>query len=80
MHVGHIRSTIIGDALARLLRFKGHKVTTDNHIGDWGTAFGKIIVGWKSELDRGELASRSDWRNGAALSKRERARQSRREH
>ena len=57
MHVGHIRSTIIGDALARLLRFKGHKVITDNHIGDWGTAFGKIIVGWKSELDEANLKS-----------------------
>ena len=56
MHVGHIRSTIIGDAIARLLRFKGHEVVTDNHIGDWGTAFGKIIVGWKSELDEANLA------------------------
>ena len=55
MHVGHIRSTIIGDAIARLLRFKGHRVVTDNHIGDWGTAFGKIIVGWKSELDEANL-------------------------
>ena len=55
MHVGHIRSTIIGDAIARLLRFKGHEVVTDNHIGDWGTAFGKIIVGWKSELDEANL-------------------------
>ncbi len=55
MHVGHIRSTIIGDAIARLLRFKGHQVVTDNHIGDWGTAFGKIIVGWKSELDEANL-------------------------
>lgn len=51
MHVGHIRSTIIGDAIARLLRFAGHNVITDNHIGDWGTAFGKIIVGWKHHLD-----------------------------
>ena len=57
MHVGHIRSTIIGDAIARLLRFKGHTVITDNHIGDWGTAFGKIIVGWKSELDEANLNS-----------------------
>ena len=57
MHVGHIRSTIIGDAVARLLRFKGHEVITDNHIGDWGTAFGKIIVGWKSELDEANLKS-----------------------
>lgn len=47
MHVGHIRSTIIGAAIAQLLRFAGHEVITDNHIGDWGTAFGKIIVGWK---------------------------------
>jgi arginyl-tRNA synthetase len=52
MHVGHIRSTILGDALARVLRLLGHRVITDNHIGDWGTQFGKIIVGWKRELDR----------------------------
>ncbi len=57
MHVGHIRSTIIGDAIVRLLRFQGHAVVSDNHIGDWGTAFGKIIVGWKSELDEAQLAS-----------------------
>ncbi|HEX8466030.1 MAG TPA: arginine--tRNA ligase [Abditibacterium sp.] len=55
MHVGHIRSTIIGDAILQLLRFKGHLVIADNHIGDWGTAFGKIIVGWKSELDEKNL-------------------------
>jgi arginyl-tRNA synthetase len=47
MHVGHIRSTIIGDCLARVLRFLGHHVITDNHIGDWGTQFGMLIVGWK---------------------------------
>jgi len=51
MHVGHIRSTILGDSLARSLRLLGHKVITDNHIGDWGTQFGKIIVGWKEQLD-----------------------------
>jgi len=45
MHVGHIRSTILGDSLARLLRLLGHKVITDNHIGDWGTQFGMLIVG-----------------------------------
>ena len=50
MHVGHIRSTILGDSLARILRLLGHCVITDNHIGDWGTQFGKIIVGWKSSL------------------------------
>jgi arginyl-tRNA synthetase len=48
MHVGHIRSTIIGDAIARLLRFSGHNVITDNHIGDWGTQFGKLIIGWRA--------------------------------
>jgi arginyl-tRNA synthetase len=55
MHVGHIRSTILGDALARILRLLGHKVITDNHIGDWGTQFGKLIVGWKRHLDRAAL-------------------------
>jgi arginyl-tRNA synthetase len=47
MHVGHIRSTVIGDALARVLKFLGHRVITDNHIGDWGTQFGMIIYGTK---------------------------------
>jgi len=56
MHVGHIRSTILGDSLARLLRLLGHKVITDNHIGDWGTQFGKLLVGWKRHLDRTALA------------------------
>ena len=52
MHVGHIRSTILGDSLARTLRLLGHRVVTDNHIGDWGTQFGMLIVGWKTMLDR----------------------------
>jgi len=43
MHVGHIRSTVIGDALCRVLRFLGHRVISDNHIGDWGTQFGMIL-------------------------------------
>src|SRR5262245_43614960 len=43
MHVGHLRSTIIGDALARLLRFLGHTVIADNHLGDWGTQFGMML-------------------------------------
>jgi arginyl-tRNA synthetase len=43
MHVGHLRSTIIGDALARLLEFQGHEVIRQNHIGDWGTPFGMLI-------------------------------------
>jgi arginyl-tRNA synthetase len=55
MHVGHIRSTILGDCLARSLRLLGHRVITDNHIGDWGTQFGKLLVGWKKHLDRAAL-------------------------
>jgi arginyl-tRNA synthetase len=55
MHVGHIRSTALGDTLGRTLRLLGHHVTTDNHIGDWGTQFGKLLVGWKQELDRKAL-------------------------
>jgi arginyl-tRNA synthetase len=55
MHVGHIRSTILGDCLARTLRLLGHRVVTDNHIGDWGTQFGMLLVGWKRELDRAVL-------------------------
>jgi len=55
MHVGHIRSTIIGDSLSRIARFLGHKVITDNHIGDWGTQFGMIIHGWKTVLNEADL-------------------------
>lgn len=51
MHVGHLRSTIIGDALARLLRFLGHTVVTDNHLGDWGTQFGMLLYGYRHFLD-----------------------------
>ena len=51
MHVGHIRSTVIGDSLAKIFRFLGHQVITDNHIGDWGTQFGMIIYGYKHFLD-----------------------------
>lgn len=47
MHVGHLRSTIIGDAIVRLLRFAGHDVVGDNHLGDWGTQFGLLIVGMR---------------------------------
>jgi arginyl-tRNA synthetase len=43
MHVGHLRSTVIGDALARVLGFLGHEVLRENHIGDWGTPFGMLI-------------------------------------
>lgn len=55
MHVGHIRSTIIGDCLARVARFLGYRVITDNHIGDWGTQFGMILWGWKHLLDAEHL-------------------------
>jgi arginyl-tRNA synthetase len=51
MHVGHIRSTGIGDALQRVERLLGRNVITDNHIGDWGTQFGKLLLGWKTILD-----------------------------
>jgi arginyl-tRNA synthetase len=55
MHVGHIRSTILGDSLARTLRLLGHRVITDNHLGDWGTQFGMLLVGWKTLLDAARL-------------------------
>ena len=55
MHVGHLRSTIIGDAIVRLLRFAGHEVTSDNHLGDWGTQFGLLIVGMRRWGDAGAL-------------------------
>jgi arginyl-tRNA synthetase len=57
MHVGHIRSTIIGDSLSRIARFLGFKVITDNHIGDWGTQFGMILHGWKTLLNEDALAA-----------------------
>jgi arginyl-tRNA synthetase len=58
MHVGHIRSTVIGDSLKRTLRFLGHRVISDNHIGDWGTQFGMIIYGYKHFRD--EAAYQAD--------------------
>lgn len=51
MHVGHIRSTVIGDAIYRTLQFLGHRVISDNHLGDWGTQFGMIIYGYKHLVD-----------------------------
>jgi arginyl-tRNA synthetase len=64
MHVGHIRSTVIGDAIARIALFLGHDVVRDNHIGDWGTQFGLLIYAWKhfpslrskEELERRPIA------------------------
>ena len=55
MHVGHIRSTVLGDSLARIAEFLGHDVIRDNHIGDWGTQFGMVIWGWKNLLNREDL-------------------------
>lgn len=57
MHVGHLRSTIIGDALARVLEFAGHEVIRQNHIGDWGTPFGMLI---EHLLDVGESGAQAD--------------------
>ncbi|MDF1825724.1 MAG: arginine--tRNA ligase [Verrucomicrobiales bacterium] len=57
MHVGHIRSTIIGDSLTRIADFLGHEVIADNHIGDWGTQFGMILWGWKNLLNEEALES-----------------------
>ena len=57
MHVGHIRSTVIGDALAKILRFRGHHTITDNHLGDWGTQFGMILWGWKHCRDDARFAA-----------------------
>ena len=51
MHIGHIRSTIIGDALKSVLRALGYEVVADNHLGDWGTQFGKLIVAYRRWLD-----------------------------
>src|ERR1700751_2611409 len=55
MHIGHIRSIVLGDALARIAEFLGHEIIRDNHIGDWGTQFGMVIWGWKNLLDRQSL-------------------------
>jgi arginyl-tRNA synthetase len=57
LHVGHLRSTIIGDALVRILRFLGHKVIGDNHLGDWGTQFGILLYGYKHHRDDAAFAA-----------------------
>lgn len=56
MHVGHLRSTVIGAAIVSVLRFLGHTVVGDNHIGDWGTQFGMIIFGYKNFRDEAAFA------------------------
>jgi arginyl-tRNA synthetase len=57
MHVGHLRSTVIGHALYRVLKFLGHQVRSDNHVGDWGTQFGMIIYGYKHFRDAAAYAA-----------------------
>ena len=54
MHVGHLRSTIIGDSLAKLLEFLGHEVIRLNHVGDWGTQFGMLITYLNKEINQGK--------------------------
>jgi len=56
MHVGHLRTTIIGDTLARVLEYQGHKVVRQNHMGDWGTQFGMLIAELEEHLGEGEQA------------------------
>jgi arginyl-tRNA synthetase len=56
MHVGHLRTTVIGDAVARVLEFAGHRVIRDNHVGDWGTPFGMLI---EHLLDVGEHSAQA---------------------
>lgn len=57
MHVGHLRTTVIGDSLVRMLELVGHRVTKENHIGDWGTPFGMLI---EHMLDLGETETASE--------------------
>ncbi len=59
MHVGHIRSVVIGEAICRLLEFCGAEVTRDNHIGDWGTPYGKLFYAYKRFLNEEALAKDS---------------------
>lgn len=60
LHVGHLRSTIIGDSLVRILRFLGHTVVSDNHLGDWGTQFGILIYGYRNFLDKKKFAGNNE--------------------
>lgn len=57
MHIGHIRSTVIGNALDRMFRHLGHHVIADNHLGDWGTQFGILILGYRHFRDDEALAA-----------------------
>jgi arginyl-tRNA synthetase len=57
MHVGHVRSTVIGESLARIFAALGHSVIRDNHLGDWGSQFGMILWGWKQARDEAAYAA-----------------------
>ena len=84
MHVGHLRSTVIGDALNRMLTYKGHTVVPENHVGDWGTPFGMLIehlidIGVETPSDEIDLGSfysdaRSKFDSDAAFADRSRKR------
>ncbi|HXU74213.1 MAG TPA: arginine--tRNA ligase [Polyangia bacterium] len=56
LHIAHIRSIVIGDAIKRALKAVGYEVIADNHIGDWGTQFGKLIVAWRKWADEAAFA------------------------
>ncbi len=60
MHVGHLRSTIIGDALARILGFMGHHVIRQNHVGDWGTQFGMLLANLETQLENSDQLALND--------------------
>jgi len=67
MHIGHLRSTIIGDALARILEYCGHEIVRLNHVGDWGTQFGMLIAYIKDILAKGEVKDEDLDRNMSEL-------------
>jgi len=60
MHVGHLRSSIIGDAVVRALEFKGHNVIRQNHVGDWGTQFGMLLAYMEEQQNSGEALDLAD--------------------
>ena len=82
MHVGHLRSTIIGDALVRLLEFAGHTVIRQNHIGDWGTPFGMLIEmltdenddSWRDDLNAFYQRANARYQSDEGFAERARAR------
>ena len=60
MHVGHLRSSIIGDAVVRALEFQGHNVIRQNHVGDWGTQFGMLLAYMEEQQNNGEALDLAD--------------------